>query len=76
MNNKEEKVTTAECTWGDGPDVLVIVDGSRSALVKHLNGKSSFGLKLEEARSLAFELLGAVALCETLELDAGRPLER
>ena len=75
----------AECTWGEGPDVLIVLSGVHTAgahlpaghlhqtystLVRHPDGKWSFGLTAPEAKSLAAELLVEVARVERFEAAA------
>ena len=65
-----------ECTWGDGPDVLVLVsrphEGDRFPWLEHdPNSPSagSFGLTAPEALALAARLVQAAV--EATRLDAG-----
>lgn len=68
---------TAECTWGDGPDVLVSISReSRSGygLVTYTESESaehqgSFGLTSREARALAGSLKRAADRADKLERD-------
>jgi len=67
----------AECTWGEGPDVLVILEGTRVMLYENpidLNRathgyvrEGSFDLTIEEALVLAASLI--VAAKTAIELD-------
>jgi len=57
----------AECTWGDGPDVLVVVpQGSRYAMMA-VDGGHSFGMESRAARALAESLLKAADIADELE---------
>lgn len=57
----------AECTWGEGPDVLVIVPSPGSAKngwgwsahAPSSGDAGSFGCTAQEARALAAELIAA-----------------
>lgn len=60
----------AECTWGDGPDVLVVVAGiniSGFSLSQHANGDHSFGLTSDEAKHLAAQLLTSAERADELD---------
>ena len=54
----------ATCTWGDGPDVIFVIN---TKLIAHANAVGSFDLTSKEARSLAFELNNAAEQAEELE---------
>jgi hypothetical protein len=61
-------VAKAECTWGMGPDVLVVVEGGRDyGVVGHGDGKISFGQRAREARVLAAQLLAAADRADALQ---------
>jgi hypothetical protein len=61
-----------QCTWGEGPDVLVIVE--HKATPEECQGfplvdvgdKSSFGLSVKAARQLAIDLTAAADQAERL----------
>ncbi len=67
----------AECTWGDGPDVLVILEGTKVMLyedpidmdrsVHGYTTQGSFCLTVKEALTLAGSLY--VAAGQAMELD-------
>lgn len=71
----------ASCTWGDGPDVLVTLDGKaficyenpkndpppRGQWTHGYVSKGSFDLTQAEARELAAQLLRAADACKELE---------
>ena len=77
----KNKNIKASCTWGDGPDVLVVFDGM--PFICHEDPKNyppprgqwkhgyvsegSFDLTQDEARKLANELLAAADACESME---------
>jgi hypothetical protein len=78
----------AECTWGEGPDVLVVLTGVHTAgahlpaghrhqgyytLVRHPDGKWSFGMSIEETKTLVSELLIAVKQAEELDAAVSKP---
>lgn len=59
-----------ECTWGDGPDVLITVDNSKTnyPIVEHINTNfASFGITANEAIDLAMGLRAAAERCIELE---------
>jgi len=71
----------ATCTWGDGPDVLITLDGlpfichedpkndppPRGQWVHGYVSKGSFDLTQSEARILAHELIMAADSCKHIE---------
>lgn len=67
----------ATCTWGEGPDVLLVLDGSDLMLYEPpskfnigLHGyasQGSAGLTAAEARSLAAQLLAAADQADEIE---------
>lgn len=63
----------AECTWGEGPDVLVIIPtgiaphGHYDYPVMAVANGHSFGLRAEEARALAATLMTAATAAEELQ---------
>jgi hypothetical protein len=61
----------AECTWGEGPDVLIFAEGAEVAAGEHLErpDQAWINLTATEARRLAAELLVAAERAE--ELAAG-----
>jgi len=73
----------AVCTWGEGPDVLLVLDGSEVMLYhepyhhKPPRGDSVHGyvsdgsacLTASEALKLAYQLVEAVGMCKELEED-------
>lgn len=71
---------TAECTWGEGPDVLVIVPDDNEYELYTSVGRlpsgesySSFGLKASEARAFAADLIVAAERAEVLAREASDP---
>jgi hypothetical protein len=62
----------AECTWGEGPDVLVTVHRDTgfgfawTAYNEHESAVGSFGLTAPEARALALTLVRAADQAESL----------
>ena len=53
---------TAVCTWGDGPDILMSLEG--------LKGKDRlYDLSLEDAESLLDDLTMAIQMVKDLELS-------
>jgi hypothetical protein len=75
------KNVKANCTWGDGPDVLVSLDGMpfichedpkndpppKGQWVHGYVSRGSFDLTQAEARRLAYELLEAAETCKAME---------
>lgn len=69
------KRITASCTWGDGPDVLLVNGGKGYVIYRvkedgYISGVSSQGsmdLTVAEAEMLAYELLEAVRQVRDLE---------
>ncbi len=69
----------ATCTWGDGPDVLVVLEGSHLMLyhdpvdkerAKHgYCSEGSVELTADEAESLAKQLLAATACARKFDED-------
>lgn len=69
----------ASCTWGDGPDVTVSLDGTNFILYEDpintdrwLHGTveyGSFDLTAEEARRLANQLIQAAVDAECLDME-------
>jgi hypothetical protein len=69
----------AECTWGDGPDVLLILDGTDVMLYhdpvdldRSTHGtvrEGSACLTVDEARALAHQLLEASRQAEQLDKE-------
>ena len=67
----------AECTWGDGPDVLITLEGTSlvlyekpSQLLSWQHGAVSEGsldLTVSEAKQLCYELACAIQKCEQLD---------
>lgn len=73
------KTIKAECTWGDGPDVMLCSDGfptfnlSETRMVHSVYGvvdQWSVNLTIKEARNLAQSLLNAANQAEINELSA------
>jgi hypothetical protein len=65
----------AECTWGLGPDVLIVIaveNTSGFPLIQHGDGQSSFGLTAAEARKLAAQMIVAAERTEGILLDAAQ----
>ena len=73
----------AECTWGDGPDVLVIVERANTSghnwmpyeLARDLENEGSFGLTVNEALALAAQLVQSAVTATRLDagyMEAGR----
>lgn len=68
----------AECTWGDGPDVLVVVVDTPSIgypFVLMPDGNATFGLTRAEARGLAAELLIAAETADDYVQSQGCPAD-
>ena len=68
-----------ECTWGDGPDVLLINEGQyymlyddpdKERTVHGISYQGSFCLNKEEARRLAYDLLRCVSKVGEMEQQA------
>ena len=78
------KRITASCTWGDGPDVLLVNDGKGYVIYRvkedgYMSGVSSQGsmdLTAAEAEILAHELLEAVRQVRDLENSYQRGMEQ
>ena len=69
----------ATCTWGEGPDVLLVLKDHHFVLYEnptfggYTHGvvtKGSTDLTVDEAESLAHDLLNAVAQCRELDASA------
>lgn len=60
----------ALCTFGDGPDVLLVLENTEAYPITILRGHSSVGLNEAEARSLAADLLAAAERARELK-EAG-----
>jgi hypothetical protein len=66
-----------ECTWGDGPDIVVSLDGKRVILYENAVGRNkfihgfiengSFDLTADEAEKLAGELMRAANFTRQIE---------
>ena len=79
----------AECTWGEGPDVLVVVERANVSgynwtpydpeiTVLGAKDAGSFGLTINEALALAAQLVQSAVAATRLDagyMEAGRPLE-
>jgi hypothetical protein len=53
---------TAVCTWGDGPDILMSLEG-----LNKKNQDRYYDLSIEEAKDLIRDLSNAVIIAEELE---------
>ena len=58
MNDKPK--IEAECTWGDGPDILIKVNTNLDAI-------NSFDMSIREAKQLVEKLLFEIGKAEELE---------
>lgn len=63
-----------ECTWGDGPDVLIVIPPQQMPypLRRHANGEHSFGLSIVQAWALAAALARAADEASALAVRAPR----
>ena len=67
----------AECTWGEGPDVLVVLDGTGVICYEHpkhldkfthgLVSQGSLDLTSKEARTFAAQLIKAADAADELQ---------
>lgn len=66
---------TASCTWGDGPDVMLFIEGYRAGypLRCHETGETisvaSIGITAADARSLSRQLTEAANLADQFNLE-------
>jgi len=75
IGGTDDKTFRAVCTWGDGPDVLVVVPLGLVFPVVAVSGGHSFGMHSTEARSLAAALLAAATEAEELDRASNAPTE-
>jgi len=64
----------AECTWGDGPDVLVVLDGTPIVIYEDPDNQrvsqGSFDLTANEAEALGADLIAAAKRARYLDKQA------
>jgi hypothetical protein len=66
--DKTKTRCSAECTWGDGPDILVTISPRLAyPLMQVADGQYSYGLTVFEAKLLMNDLNAAIEKAEAYE---------